>query len=200
MTQHTLRYAGMDDLGLDGPRSKRPSLVRIIAWFLIGAVALGILLLGFYSYYGQGDAPETPSSLAQRVIAYRKGGSTSPMAAVSTGHVTITKRDYELMGADNSCARIAAGDRQVDEGYVAQAWFTISPGWKDHPWFPNSTYIDDVIESALLSIPLPEYQVTPEEVVWHLLRVEELRRQSVPQEERMRRMNEERKSKPWLKK
>ncbi len=138
--------------------------------------------------------------LITRVNRYRGQGFSEGGRNTAFSY-KVDDLDYQLMGADNSCARIAFGEEQSRSG----AWFAIDPHSKlaQKP-FGNSegTSYDGgktfITESAYLAVPKPECRVSPEEVVWHHLRVVALKAAGIDQPERMRLMTEERQSKPWL--
>lgn len=149
----------------------------------------------------QGD-----DDLAARVLRYRGAGSSADGSRTLHG-LQIDDLDYALMGADNSCARINNPTVSEDShgGFRQLQWFAIKKGSElSKKSFGNSHGSSDdggktfYTETALLDIPKREFQSSPQEVVWHHKRVVELRKQGVDQPERVRLMNEERKSKPWL--
>lgn len=155
---------------------------------------LDTMLSRFFSHH-------PPPNLITRINRYRGAGHAQDGLHTLQGY-QVDDLDYALMGADCSCARIANGGKDATTG----EWFAIQKGTKlSRMSIGNShgrsddggkTYYN---ENGYLSIPRPEFQVSPEEVVWHHVRVTELRGQGVEQPERVRIMTEERASKPWLK-
>lgn len=140
--------------------------------------------------------------LAERVKELRSTGTKTdgPLAAVQT--VKINDNDYMLMGADNSCANRNFPDvsrAEREEGL----WFAGSEDLTAD--FANAHLTKDektgklVVDCFYATRPRKEYQASPEEVAWHLLRVLELRKAGKPLEERMELMRTEAKTKPWTK-
>lgn len=138
-----------------------------------------------------------------RVEVYRRGGSTEDGIHVLFDPVKITRRDYELMAADNSCARIKSGGLSGDVT-LQGLWFAVA---RDSGLDPNAFWnshgsSDDggktwYLEALHTHIPKPEWRVSPAEVVWHRRRVDALKAAGVEQEERTRIMMEERSARPW---
>jgi hypothetical protein len=150
-----------------------------------------------------GGTVEREDDLIGRVNRYRQAGSNVDGPHTLRGY-QVDDLDYALMGADNSCARINHPD--VDRWTrEAGVWFAIDKRSDlARKSFGNShgtshdggkTYIT---ETALMGIPRPEYQASPEEVVWHHRRVAELKYRGVAQPERVHIMTAERADKPWL--
>lgn len=162
----------------------------------MGATTMGILAGLRIAFTGQQD-----EDLVARVLRYRGAGSS--VDGIHTLHgLQIDDLDYALMGADNSCARI--NNPAAHGGFRQLQWFAIKKGSElSKRSFGNSHGSSDdggktfYTETALLDIPRREYQSAPEEVVWHHRRVVELRKLGVEQAERVRTMDEERKTKPW---
>ena len=140
--------------------------------------------------------------LVDRVRRYRAAGSLADGPHLLFDAVKIDATDYALMGADNSCARIKS-DEAPPEHHSENRWFAIARSWTDAPYFYNHHGASEdggktfYIESALLSVPRAEYQASPEEVVWHYLRVRELTEQGVEQARRIEVMTGERAARPW---
>lgn len=141
-------------------------------------------------------------TLEQRILAYRTAGSdVDGLRTLSLR--PIDDLDYRLMGADNSAAAAnhpTVGPRELRQFLL----FAIDQNSElSKRQFGNSHGISHDggktfrTETALLDIPKLEYQASPEEVVWQLHRVDELRAQDMPQAERMRVMTAERAEKPW---
>ena len=142
---------------------------------------------------------ERADDLVERVRRYRSAGSSADGLHTLLGY-QVDDLDYALQGADNSCAKANHPGRDVIMGQ----WFAIKKGSALSRAFLGNSHgsSDDggktfYNESGYLSIPHPEFQCSPEEVVWHRRRVDELRAQDVPQPERVRIMTEERAGKPW---
>ena len=142
--------------------------------------------------------------LVSRVLRYRGGGCSSGGIQVLAA-LEVDDLDYQLMGADNSCASINNPGVLLGTGGIRQLrWFAIKPGSKlSGRSFGNSqssSYDKGktwVTESAMLEIPKPEYQASPDEVVWHHQRVTALKNAGVDTPARVAIMMEERKQKPW---
>lgn len=153
---------------------------------------------GFLRPKGDGD-------LIDRIVRYRGAGSSVDGIHTLRGQ-QIDDLDYQLMGADNSCAAANFPHISRDAGGIRQLrWFAINRRSEiSKRSFGNSHGSSDdggktyYTETALLDIPKPEYQAPPEEVVWHHNRVTELRKQGVEQSERIRIMTEERQHRPWI--
>lgn len=145
--------------------------------------------------------PEDPrSDLVARVNRYRGGGHDDDGLHTLQGY-ELDDLDFALQGADNSCARIAHPGVDVTMGQ----WFAILKGTElSRLALGNSHGTSDdggktwYNETGYLSIPRTEYRVSPEEVVWHHLRVTALRAEGVEQPARVRIMTEERAARPWL--
>jgi hypothetical protein len=137
-------------------------------------------------------------SLLERVRRYRSGGHAADGIHMLRSY-QIDDLDYQLMGADNSCARIAFGP-EASTG----EWFAINPRSdlaREHFGNSHGTSYDGgktfLTESAYMEVPRADCRVPTEEVVWHHLRVTELRKQGVEQPKRVEMMTAERASKPW---
>jgi hypothetical protein len=150
---------------------------------------------------------QSEASLTRRILRYRTAGSGQD-GIHTLSSPKIDDLDYALMGADNSCARENFPDvsEGAHDGFRQLQWFAIKKGTElSKRSFGNSHGSSDdggktyFTETALLDIPKEQYQAAPEEVVWHHLRVTELRKQGVERADRIRMMTDERKSKPWLK-
>lgn len=139
--------------------------------------------------------------LIGRVHRYRGIGSSSAGLQMLSAP-QIDDLDYALQGADISCARVNfPKEREPTTG----DWFAIKKGSKlSKKSLGNSHGSTDIWgrdcnEDGFLSIPKRQFQVSAQEVVWHHLRVKELREQGISQPSRILVMIEERKSRPWLK-
>lgn len=143
------------------------------------------------------------SRLVERIKLLRIAGSHQNGNGILMGEIKVSADDYLLMGSDNSCARRNfpdisreelydffwfAGDRDLSEdaaGYNAH--FTKS---EDGKWHVDSFYTN---------LPKPQYQSSPEEVAWHYIRLKELRQKNIPRDRRIKIIQDESNSKPWLK-
>ena len=141
--------------------------------------------------------------LVERVVSYRGGGSENNGIHMLFEKTGVDDLDWDLMGADNSTAQVNTG--LSFEEYSEGRWFKIADGsaLAKNNHFGNSHGYrsktgEDITESAYMCIPKPQYQADPVEVVWHHLRVAELRAENVPQEDRVRIMTAERAASPWL--
>jgi hypothetical protein len=149
---------------------------------------------------------DSQSDLIRRVLRYRRSGFIVDGIHTLQGF-QIDDVDYSLMGADNSCSEInhpEIGQDSDEKGFRQLLWFAIKKGTEiSKRSFGNSHGSSDdggktyYTETAMLDIPKRQYQSSPEEVVWHHLRVNELRKKGVKQPERVYIMSKERKSKPW---
>lgn len=170
--------------------------MKLILVLAAVAVVLGAFVLWRTKMTGSAD-------LVARVVAYRSTGSASDGLHVLREH-EIDALDYALMGADNSCARIKSG---LDDPYKHSEgrWYRVSERWTDPPNFSNAHGISSDggktyrTESALMSVPRQEFQVSPEEVVWHYRRELALRTEGVSQDERVRLITADRAMQPWAK-
>ncbi len=142
-------------------------------------------------------------NLYKRIVRYRIGGGQEDGLHTLLGK-GIDDRDYLLMGCDCSCSRINYPD--ISEGeLITGQWFKLKKGSDiSKRLFGNSHGTSDdggktfYTETAYFGIPAHRYSSSVEEVVWHFQRVTKLRRQNVPNSERIRIMTEERALKPWV--
>lgn len=141
-----------------------------------------------------------------RIVAYRTQGSTDDGVHVVVSAHRLDDLDFTLMRADISCSKKrhpAIPDSELIEG----RWYTIEKNSElAKREFLNSHGSSDdggtsfYNETAFLGLPRSEYQVSPEEVVWHKLRVDQLRTLGVPLEERLHVLAAERALSPWTNK
>jgi hypothetical protein len=148
------------------------------------------------------------TELANRVRKIRGTGSVSDGIHTMSQAVKINNDDFYLMACDNSSARRNHPNTTYLER-SRQRWFTGARSLTGaRPWDPPSAKpgvslnyhsTGDHIESFVAETPKRKYQAPAEEVVWHCIRVVELRKQGVPRDQRIKIMTKEAKTKPWVK-
>jgi hypothetical protein len=138
--------------------------------------------------------------VARRVLELRGSGSGADGLHVLRQPVRVSQDDYLIMGCDNSCAQRNHPDVPRKE-IVEWVWMNGSPDLKDghfgnsHGLIRKDGTVE--IESFLTDRPKPEYQASPEEVEWHYYRFQELKKQGMPQPERIATLKAEAALKPW---
>lgn len=145
--------------------------------------------------------PSEKELLIKRIQKIRQSGSCND--GIHTMRQTpISQDDYFLMECDCSSAKRNYPDISHEERTEGR-WFT---GGNDLDgsrfWNSHSTKRDDGtwhVDSFYRDLPKIEYQSTPQEVVWHYMRVKELRISGISNETRLEIMSEEAKQKPWIK-
>ena len=162
-------------------------------------------MFGFLKKAVAATIGSSDAALIARIERYRGAGSGCD-GLHTLSQPTIDDLDYQLMGADNSCAHANFPDLPEGQDGIRQLlWFALKKGSdisKRHHWNSHGTSYDGgktyITETALLDIPKLQYQASPQEVVWHHRRVEELRADGVERPDRIRIMTEERRSRPWV--
>jgi hypothetical protein len=170
--------------------------------------ALIIILLGYFglTVFGKNpvsipviqsasNAVATKSQLAARVTRYRNTGASSGGLSVAFSYA-VDDLDYKLMAADNSSAKAwqrITGNPKGEDVTIGR-WYSIKRGsdLSKRNDFGNSEGTDGYTESAYMSVVNPKYYRSPEEVVWHRLRVNELKKKGMSETERMHLMDSER--------
>ncbi len=150
---------------------------------------------------GQPSKLDHAASLVRRLVEIRSGGTEvdSPFATASP--LKITDEDMMLVGSDQGTAQRNHPAVDLFELYEGR-WFAaakrLDPRYAGHNYHGERRKDGTLkIETLYVSLPKSKYQAAPEEVVWHMMRVLELRAQGVPVEERVRIMATEARSTPW---
>lgn len=170
--------------------------------FFFGLGIAGIIAVGWLltpKIYGMSEFRQK----AERIAALRGGGGgTQDSILLLSLPVKISEDDYLLMGCDNATAERNFPNVPERERMESQ-WFAGAPDLSKSSVGSNyhaSRRRDGTweFEAFIAGLPRKQFQVSPEEVAWHYLRVKELRSQKMPVEQRIETMNREAKEKPWL--